>query len=735
MSPTETAATLAGKAEATCRHLLPNGILKDGQWSVGSVSGEKGKSLSVCVQGAKAGQWLDRNPAGAGSGDLIGLWKAVKGVDSQAANKEALAWLGIEDDPLPGYAPSDTWARLQQKMHAGSPEELDALAELRGLPSIAGLTLATNAGHLWFAEVYDDGQEYPAWILTDHSRINAQARRMDGQLWGKSGAKCKTIKGCKASWPVGLAGINGKEVALVEGSPDFLAAWHYIWLKDAQARIIPVAMFGASMNIPPEAATLFAGKRVHAFPHNDADGGGETAMAKWEQQAGVRFERFSLKASGKKDLNELATIAGEPDESGVLPKSIEQMFAAQPSRQEQNLERLAGCRIFDFDEAGSPPPQKGEARPITSYAYPSDDDPNMLLGSDDYLGRGGGLLFVSHAGAGKSSWAMDACMMWALGRAWMGIQSHCPRKALIIQAEDSDRYIGKIFTSFAHVNKLTAEDLALLTKNCIIIRLKGVSGLAFFAALKKLTDQHQPDLVVINPLYLYADGDITRSEFAQPFLLALDAANKAEKWGYILIHHTGKPAARDKSGKRAEIEDWESAYMGFGSSYLANWPRATILLEPVPGAQGRYQIKLGKGGLNAGVTKEVEQGAGFRLEPHTRISIRHSREKMPIAGKDRPVYYWEIDEVVPEEAKSKGGRVSRYKISDYMRFIPPTRATAETAPKLHRTMGGASGIPASSFADLLFRAANDGEIMLAEVQGRGMCYFRKQDASHESRGN
>lgn len=410
---------------------------------------------------------------------------------------------------------------------------------------------------------------------------------------------------------------------------------------------------------------------------------------------------------------------------GDFTKAARELGAKGYGEQKQRK----GPRILD--EEGNEVMAKAElelvARPITSYAYPSDDDPNILLGSDDYLGRGGGLLFVSHAGAGKSSWAMDACMMWALGRAWMQIKAHIPRKILIIQAEDSDRYIGKIFTSFAHVNKLTAEDLALLTKNCIIIRLKGVSGLAFFAALKKLTDQHQPDLVIINPLYLYADGDITRSEFAQPFLLALDAINKAEKWGYILIHHTGKPAARDKSGKRAEIEDWESAYMGFGSSYLANWPRATILLEPVPGTQGRYQIKLGKGGLNAGVTKEVEQGAGFRLEPHTRISIRHSREKMPIDGKDRPVYYWEIDdEAPPEEAKGKGGRPSKYKIAEYLRFIPLTRALADTAPRLFRAMNGVTGIPPSSWADLLFRAANDGEIILTEVDGKGPCYHRKK---------
>jgi hypothetical protein len=383
--------------------------------------------------------------------------------------------------------------------------------------------------------------------------------------------------------------------------------------------------------------------------------------------------------------------------------------------------------LFKRPEGVAAPKPVATARPITSYAYPSDDDPNMLLGSEDYLGRGGGLLFVSHAGAGKSSWAMDACMMWALGRAWMQINSHQPRKTLIVQAEDSDRYIGKIFASFAHVNKLTPADLELLAKNCVIVRLKGVSGAAFFAALTALVEQHQPDLVVINPIYLYAEGDITRSEYAQPFLLGLDAVNKAEKFAYILIHHTGKPQAKGNNGKRAEVEDWESAYMGFGSSYLANWPRATVLLEPVSGNPGHYQIKLGKGGFNAGVTKQVEQGAGFRTEPVTRIAVKHSTERMLVNGKERPVFYWEVDNDAPEQAEStkpKGGRPPKYSLDTFMRFIPVSKADALPAPQIWRNMAGASGIPSSSFSDLLLRGANAGEIMLSDIQGKGPCYHR-----------
>jgi hypothetical protein len=331
-------------------------------------------------------------------------------------------------------------------------------------------------------------------------------------------------------------------------------------------------------------------------------------------------------------------------------------------------------------------PSKISALPITSFTYPEGDDPTSLLGADDYLNRGGGMFFVSYAGVGKSSWIMDACMMWALGRPWLGIRCAKPLKSLIIQSEDSNRYIGKIQSSFAHVNALNPDQIQQVGNNCLVARLKGVFGAAFFTELKALTNLHQPDLVVINPVYIFAEGDIGRSEFAQPFLANLEAVNHAERFGYILVHHTGKPA-KQSNGKRTETEDWESAYMGFGSSYFANWPRCSAMLEPVAGAEGRYMLKLGKGRYNAGVTKEVQQGAGTRTEPATQIAIRHSRALMPVSGKNRPVFYWDIDNGPPaeEEAKSKGGRPPSLNFSEYLSVFPRTRATAQTFAEILRS--------------------------------------------------
>lgn len=372
--------------------------------------------------------------------------------------------------------------------------------------------------------------------------------------------------------------------------------------------------------------------------------------------------------------------------------------------------------VMDLDEDGavngsvpmpgaSPKRSSFRPAPITAYRYPESNDPNILLGSDDYLGRGGGMLFVSHAGAGKSSWIMDGCMTWALGQPWMGIKPNGKLRSLIVQAEDSDRYIGKISASFAHVHSLDDETAHEVGERCQIVRVKGVSGPLFFNELRLLIAETKPDLVIINPIYLYAEGDIGRSEFTQPFLLALDALNKEEKFAYILIHHTGKPQAKGKDGKRAEVEDWESAYMGFGSSYLANWPRCTALLEPVSGKAGSYMIKLGKGGLNAGVTKPTVTGNG--TEPVTRIAIKHSTARLP---NGRPVYYWDRDTEAdndanePDKPVRSGGRPKQYTIGQCVDFMPRSRETAQTKQILYRYAKDALGISDSSFKNLLNEA-------------------------------
>lgn len=88
---------LASQAEQVASMLLPNGKRLGAEWCAGGVGGEAGKSLKVHLTGAKAGVWADFSTDE--SGDLLDLWKAVRGVDFVTALKQAKEYLGVRDEP------------------------------------------------------------------------------------------------------------------------------------------------------------------------------------------------------------------------------------------------------------------------------------------------------------------------------------------------------------------------------------------------------------------------------------------------------------------------------------------------------------------------------------------------------------------------------------------------------------------------------------------------------------
>ena len=318
MTATQIAARLAERAEDVCHHLLPNGRRVAQDWCCGSTAGEPGSSLKIRLSGTKTGVWADFSGTPDDRGDLIGLWQKTRGATLAEACLAALDWLGLPPEvrnvnrPKPeSKPPSATWLRLQAAMRPLTDAEMDALARLRRIPVIAGLKLATAAGQLWYADVFDDGTTHPAWLITDSGRRAAQARRLDGQLWTHIKSKSKTIKDCDARWPVGVADVRTPEIMLTEGGPDFLAAWHFLWAQGRTGRTSPVTMLGASNPIHAEALPLFRDKRVWIFPHIDENQAGEKAAHRWSAQlrtVNADPVAYDFRRHGVKDLNDLIGV-------------------------------------------------------------------------------------------------------------------------------------------------------------------------------------------------------------------------------------------------------------------------------------------------------------------------------------------------------------------------------------------------------------------------------------------
>lgn len=95
MTPKNISGQLANRAEEVAKMLLPNGKKDGKEWRVGSVDGEAGKSMGVCISGSNAGVWTDF--ATGEGGDLLDLWCASKGVGLADALSEAKAFLGVSE--------------------------------------------------------------------------------------------------------------------------------------------------------------------------------------------------------------------------------------------------------------------------------------------------------------------------------------------------------------------------------------------------------------------------------------------------------------------------------------------------------------------------------------------------------------------------------------------------------------------------------------------------------------
>ena len=109
MTPQELNQRLVGMVEQVAAHLLPNGRREGRSWLAGSVSGEPGQSLRLCLEGARVGLWSDFSSNDKG-GDLISLWQQCRGISFVEALREAKAFAGVDDVPQL-YTPGKTKSR------------------------------------------------------------------------------------------------------------------------------------------------------------------------------------------------------------------------------------------------------------------------------------------------------------------------------------------------------------------------------------------------------------------------------------------------------------------------------------------------------------------------------------------------------------------------------------------------------------------------------------------------
>ena len=254
--------------------------------------------------------------------------------------------------------------------------------------------------------------------------------------------------------------------------------------------------------------------------------------------------------------------------------------------------------MIDLDKlaaavADEPPPRPTPGKRLSELVRHGDNDPSELL-KHRFLCRLGGLLLVGPTGIGKSSFAMQAMILWALGREAFGVIPTGPLRSLLVQAENDEGDLAEMRDGVMAGLGLSEADAKLAMENVIVVREDARTGLLFFLeTLQPALAAHRPDLLWIDPALAYLGGEANSQKDVGGFLRnLLNPLLHQFDCGCVVVHHTNKPP----SGK--EKPDWQAgdfAYLGGGSAEWANWARAVIVLRSV-GSHSVFELRAAKRG-------------------------------------------------------------------------------------------------------------------------------------------
>jgi hypothetical protein len=233
------------------------------------------------------------------------------------------------------------------------------------------------------------------------------------------------------------------------------------------------------------------------------------------------------------------------------------------------------------------------ARRLGELVKPAQDDPNELI-KDRFLCAGQGALLVGATGIGKSTFAMQCAIAWAVERATCGLVPKRPLKSLFIQAEDDDGDLVEMRDGIIKGMGLTAEEAERAKNNVLVCHESGKTGGVFcLAVVGPLLREHRPDVLWINPALAYLGGDSSDQKVVGAFLrIQLDPLLHEFNCAGIIVAHSAKPP---RNGDRTTWTGLDYAYLALGSVEWANWARAVIVILGTT-LPGNFELRVPKRG-------------------------------------------------------------------------------------------------------------------------------------------
>jgi len=280
-------------------------------------------------------------------------------------------------------------------------------------------------------------------------------------------------------------------------------------------------------------------------------------------------------------------------------QSMTESFNAAPSLARQQAKVLAETAYptsnSGLNESPSGPIPIG-IKPSRLLQYNTDNDSRCLLGKR-WICEGGSALWIGQAGLGKSSMMLQAMTLWGLGEPFFGIAPTKALKQIAIQAENDEGDLSEQLKGVLNGLNLSARAPELDLMLTFFTESSKTKD-DFAKYLRMLVAEYKPDLIWLDPLLAFVGGDISSQETCSYFLRnLLTPIAQQYNAAFMVIHHTGKPP-RDTSARNSYVGG-DYSYLGIGSSELANWARAIVVLRET--TENNYELRLAKRWERAGL--------------------------------------------------------------------------------------------------------------------------------------
>jgi hypothetical protein len=299
-----------------------------------------------------------------------------------------------------------------------------------------------------------------------------------------------------------------------------------------------------------------------------------------------------------------------PDTNGKPVKDAADYFAA--GGQAVDLNALAkAAPLFTGQPANDGGPI---AKPLFALVRPSRDDGSELL-RFRFLCRGGGLLLCGPTGIGKSALALQAAILWAVGRLCFCIEPTRPLKSLIVQAENDEGDMVEMRDGIIAGLQLNESDAKAATENVLVCREDEFCGAAFWGRVRLLLGEHKPDILWIDPALAYIGGESNSQKDVGEFLRnRLNPLLREFNCAAVVVHHTNKPAT---GRERPKWQAGDYAYLGAGSAEWANWARAVLALRSI-GSHDFFELHAAKRGARLSWLDDQKQRSFVKYLAHAK---------------------------------------------------------------------------------------------------------------------